>query len=132
MVTAKFVVHFDKRHIAKCLQPRCQEQFQPKLTPIEACLAWPIVEEHCLDRTVEPRILDVAYEIAQTLHTDTEDLIQKAVGWALREAGKVDAQRLELYLRAAGPSIPRTTVRYAIERFSIVKRQSLLKATRAR
>ncbi len=76
--------------------------------------------------------LDIAYEIAQTLHKDTEDLIQKAVGWALREAGKADARRLEQYLRSAGPSIPRTTVRYAIERFPTVTRQALLKATRTR
>src|SRR5262249_27176460 len=76
--------------------------------------------------------LDIAYEIAQTLHKDTEDLIQKAVGWVLREAGKADTPRLERYLRAAGRSIPQTTVRYAIERFPIVQRQALLKATRAR
>ena len=76
--------------------------------------------------------LDVAFEIAQTLHSDSEDLIQKAVGWALREAGKADAPRLEQYLRATGPNIPRTTVRYAIERFPIEKRQALLEATRAR
>jgi 3-methyladenine DNA glycosylase AlkD len=74
--------------------------------------------------------LDLAYDIAQQLHPDREDLIQKAVGWMLREAGKADAARLERYLRANGPSIPRTTLRYAIERFSERKRQSLLKATR--
>jgi 3-methyladenine DNA glycosylase AlkD len=75
--------------------------------------------------------LDLAYENAQTLRTDTHDLIHKAVGWTLREAGKVDARRLEQHLRRHGPSIPRTTVRYAIERFSEEKRRSLLKATRS-
>ena len=74
--------------------------------------------------------LDLAYDVARQLHPDREDLIQKAVGWALREAGKPDPARLERYLRAHGPSIPRTTVRYAIERFSEAKRQSLLRATR--
>src|SRR5262249_8154001 len=59
--------------------------------------------------------LDLMYEIARRLHADREDLIQKAVGWALREAGKADPARLERYLRANGPAIPRTTVRYAIE-----------------
>ena len=73
--------------------------------------------------------LDIAYDIARTLHDDKEDLIQKAVGWTLREAGKVDSQRLEKYLRAEGPNIPRTTVRYAIERFPVAKRRQLLKAT---
>lgn len=74
--------------------------------------------------------LDTAYEVARRLHRDREDLLQKAVGWMLREAGKADAGRLEHYLRANGPSIPRTTVRYAIERFSPAKRRELLAVTR--
>ena len=74
--------------------------------------------------------LDLVYEVARRLHGDEEDLIQKAVGWALREAGKTDMARLERYLRANGPAIPRTTLRYAIERFPEQKRRALLKATR--
>ncbi len=73
----------------------------------------------------------LAYVIAEILHADDRDLIHKAVGWTLREAGKVDAARLERYLRANGPSMPRTTVRYAIERFPPRKRRALLEATRA-
>lgn len=73
---------------------------------------------------------DIAYDVAKTLHPDTEDLIQKAVGWMLREVGKQDPSRLERYLRAQGPNIPRTTVRYAIERFPPAKRVELLAATR--
>jgi len=76
--------------------------------------------------------LDLAYEIARRLHADDEDLIQKAVGWVLREAGHADAGRLERYLRANGPSIPRTTLRYAIERFAPAKRRALLAATRTK
>jgi 3-methyladenine DNA glycosylase AlkD len=71
-----------------------------------------------------------AYAVARALHADEHDLIQKAVGWMLREAGKVDPKRLERYLRANGPRIPRMTVRYAIERFSTAKRRDLLRATR--
>jgi 3-methyladenine DNA glycosylase AlkD len=74
--------------------------------------------------------LDLIYEIAGVLHPDREDLIQKAVGWVLREAGKADPRRLERYLRANGPAIPRTTLRYAIERFPLEKRQNLLRVTR--
>jgi len=74
--------------------------------------------------------LDLVYEIAKRLHADGEDLIQKAVGWTLREAGKTDPARLERYLRANGPSIPRTTLRYAIERFPEEKRRDLLAVTR--
>jgi len=76
--------------------------------------------------------LDLAYQVARRLHADREDLIQKAVGWMLREAGKADILRLENYLRTKGPMIPRTTVRYAIERMSESKRRSVLKATKRR
>jgi 3-methyladenine DNA glycosylase AlkD len=70
--------------------------------------------------------LDLVYAIARRLHPDREDLIQKAVGWALREAGKTDMPRLERYLRANGRAIPRTTFRYAIERFPEAKRRALM------
>jgi hypothetical protein len=76
--------------------------------------------------------LDAAYEVAKTLSLDREDLIQKAVGWMLREAGKQDAVRLERHLRAEGAAVPRTTLRYAIERFSSAKRRSLLVDTRTK
>jgi 3-methyladenine DNA glycosylase AlkD len=76
--------------------------------------------------------LDLVYEIARRLHRDQEDLIQKAVGWALREAGKTDMPRLERYLRANGAVIPRTTLRYAIERFPERRRRALLEATRTK
>lgn len=77
--------------------------------------------------------LDLVYEIAKRLHPDREDLIQKAVGWGLREAGKIDAPRLERYLRANVAAVPRTTFRYAIERFPEPRRRALLLAgTRGR
>jgi 3-methyladenine DNA glycosylase AlkD len=74
--------------------------------------------------------LDAAYDVAQALHGDREDLIQKAAGWMLREAGRRDDRRLERYLRTHGQSIPRTTVRYAIERLPAEKRRALLEATK--
>ena len=69
----------------------------------------------------------LVYEIAKRLHADPHDLIQKAVGWALRDAGKVDQARLERYLRTNVAVIPRTTFRYAIERFPPAERQRLLR-----
>jgi 3-methyladenine DNA glycosylase AlkD len=75
--------------------------------------------------------LEAAYGVARRLHADREDLIRKAVGWLLREAGKTDPARLERYLRRYGPAIPRTTVRYAIERFPVTTRQELMTVTRA-
>jgi len=74
--------------------------------------------------------LDLLYANAKVLHGDRHDLIQKAVGWALREAGKHDPARLERYLLENGPAIPRTTLRYAIERFDDAKRHKMLAATR--
>lgn len=74
--------------------------------------------------------LDDGYAVATALRGDKADLIQKAAGWLLREAGKTDPHRLERYLRAGGPSIPRTTLRYAIERFPPDTRGALLAATR--
>jgi 3-methyladenine DNA glycosylase AlkD len=74
--------------------------------------------------------LDAAYETAAALHGDDEDLVQKAVGWMLREAGKCDERRLERYLLRQGRAVPRTTLRYAIERFPPAKRRALLTSTR--
>jgi 3-methyladenine DNA glycosylase AlkD len=70
--------------------------------------------------------LDAVYGVAKRLHGDREDLIQKAVGWMLREAGKADPVRLEGYLRANVTLIPRSTFRYAIERFDESRRRRLM------
>ena len=74
--------------------------------------------------------LTVAYAVARRLHGDEEDLIQKAVGWMLREAGKTNPERLVKYLRANGRQMPRTTVRYAIERCAPILRRKLMLETR--
>ncbi|MGH9754360.1 MAG: DNA alkylation repair protein [Blastocatellia bacterium] len=76
--------------------------------------------------------LDDAYAIAELLFKYPEDLIHKAAGWMLREAGKPDPARLESFLLKHGPEIPRTTLRYAIERFPPEKRKTLLEETKER
>jgi len=76
--------------------------------------------------------LDAIYEISASLFPVEDDLVQKANGWLLREAGKGDPGRLEAFLLRHGPAIPRTTLRYAIERFPGPRRKSLLERTRAR
>lgn len=75
--------------------------------------------------------LDDAYGVVEDLLADPEDLIHKACGWLLREAGKTNPRRLERFLLAHGAAVPRTTVRYAIERFPLAARRRLLVATRA-
>jgi 3-methyladenine DNA glycosylase AlkD len=77
------------------------------------------------------KLLDSTYRIARRLFPVEDDLIEKANGWLLREAGKTDMPRLERFLMKHGRRIPRTTLRYAIERFPEAKRMKLLKATKA-
>jgi 3-methyladenine DNA glycosylase AlkD len=74
--------------------------------------------------------IDVVHKTAAKLFNDGEDLIQKAAGWILRESGKTDMNRLEQFLREHGKRIPRTTLRYAIERFPETKRKDLLNQTK--
>lgn len=74
--------------------------------------------------------LDDIYQISASLFADSDDLIQKANGWLLRETGKRDMERLKKFLLQHGPAIPRTTLRYAIERFDDKKRKSILQDTR--
>jgi 3-methyladenine DNA glycosylase AlkD len=66
-------------------------------------------------------------EIAQMLLKDKQDLIHKAVGWMLREVGKKNQEVEEKFLKRYYKEMPRTMLRYAIERFEETKRQEYLK-----
>jgi len=74
------------------------------------------------NKKIEPTL-----KIAKLLLKDEEDLIHKAVGWMLREVGKKNAKALEKFLDVNIRAMPRTTLRYAIERYSIEKRAMYLK-----
>ena len=73
--------------------------------------------------------LDDTFAIADILLHHPHDLIHKATGWLLREAGKKDPKALRGYLSPRYASMPRTMLRYAIEKFPEPERQQYLKKT---
>jgi 3-methyladenine DNA glycosylase AlkD len=68
-------------------------------------------------------------ELCERLLADEHDLIHKACGWMLREVGKRDERVLVRWLDRFAPRMPRTMLRYAIERFGERKRLAYLKGT---
>jgi 3-methyladenine DNA glycosylase AlkD len=71
--------------------------------------------------------LDETFRIADLLLRDTHDLIHKAVGWMLRETGKRDGAALRGFLKERYRTMPRTMLRYAIERLPEPERRRYLK-----
>jgi 3-methyladenine DNA glycosylase AlkD len=78
------------------------------------------------------KYIHAVHGIAKKLFPDQDDLVQKANGWLLRESGKTNMKRLESFLLIHGKKIPRTTLRYAIERYPEKKRKEILVKTRSK
>ena len=68
--------------------------------------------------------------LAERLLGDREDLMHKAVGWMLREAGKRDERALEAFLERHAGAMARTMLRYAIERMAAPRRRAWMKVSR--
>lgn len=70
--------------------------------------------------------VDWTFKLAAALMQDEEDLIHKAAGWMLREAGKKDRKALDAFVRDNAPLMPRTMLRYAIEKHTPEERKRFL------
>jgi 3-methyladenine DNA glycosylase AlkD len=75
--------------------------------------------------------LDLTFLYAKKLLNDKEDLMHKAAGWMLREAGKKNKKSLTAFINEHGSKMPRTMLRYAIEHFTPMERKKILSSTKA-
>lgn len=70
--------------------------------------------------------LELTFKFAEKFLNEKEDLMHKASGWLLREAGKKDQKRLLKFIDRFGKKMPRTMLRYAIEKLSPGLREEIL------
>ena len=71
--------------------------------------------------------LEDTYALSELMMHHPHDLMHKAIGWMLREAGKRDSDRLYDYIMSHRADMPRTMLRYAIAKFSPIERSILMK-----
>ncbi len=86
-----------------------------------------IVSTFCFIRRGD---FDDTLALSRELCQDKEDLIHKAVGWMLREVGKRDKKRLEEFLSLHAARLPRTSLRYCLERFPPQERARWMRTPR--
>jgi 3-methyladenine DNA glycosylase AlkD len=75
---------------------------------------------------IRQKRFDMTLKLSQQLLSDPEDLIHKATGWMLREVGKRDIAVLTDFLKKNATFMPRTALRYAIEKFPEAERRQWL------
>lgn len=71
--------------------------------------------------------LEDVFRLSEIFLTHSHDLMHKATGWMLREAWKKDAKRVEAFLITHKTIMPRTTLRYAIEKLPAIRRAKMMK-----
>lgn len=71
--------------------------------------------------------LDDTYNLSLKMMSHKHDLMHKAIGWMLREAGKRDAERLYNFVNELKTNMPRTMLRYSIEKFDMETRKELMR-----
>ena len=111
--------HFDGRHPRRLLRLARSTLLWERRIAIVATF-----------HTIRQGRLDDTFTVAAALRDDGHDLIHKAVGWMLREAGKRDQAALERFLDMHAAQMPRTMLRYAIERFPPSLRRRYMLAAR--
>lgn len=111
-ILGKYLVRKDKKILYKLAKSK---GLWDKRISIIACFAF-----------IDKNDFKDALKISKILLNDEHDLIHKAVGWMLREIGKRDLEEEEKFLKKHYKKMPRTMLRYAIERFSEKKRKAYL------
>lgn len=74
--------------------------------------------------------VDLTFKFAKKFLNEKEDLMHKATGWMLREAGKKDLKKLLAFIEVNGKKMPRTMLRYSIEKLSGDHRKKILLTTK--
>lgn len=74
--------------------------------------------------------LDLTFTFAKQFLFESEDLMHKATGWMLREAGKKDIKKLLSFIDSHGHNMPRTMLRYSIEKLTPEHRKKILLNTK--